>query len=177
VLKWKKLKSWQTIALFVSGLIALYYLSIPIIGPHYAEVCRKGEYGPPDSCADWDTVTASVLRIGIWLDEHNGLVAAFAGVMVACFTAVLWRSTDKLWEAGEKASLAQLRPWVFVKTVEWGEPDEEIIYVTFKNSGATPARNFSKSIVACALPVPFPSMPQPDIDEGLGTFLGPGETE
>jgi hypothetical protein len=36
------------------------------------------------------------------VDKHNGLVAAFAGLIVACFTYTLWRSTEKLWKAGDE---------------------------------------------------------------------------
>ncbi len=84
------------------GLLGLYYLSIPVFGPHFAQVCRKGEYGPPDHCETWDVVTASILRLMIALDEHNGIVAAVAGVTVAVFTGVLWKATDKLWRSGDE---------------------------------------------------------------------------
>lgn len=35
------------------------------------------------------------------IDRHNGFLTALAGLAVACFTYTLWRSTEKLWEAGD----------------------------------------------------------------------------
>lgn len=82
--------------------LAVYYASIPIFGGHYTNVCTKSEYGPPDQCKDWDVVTAVVLRLLIGMDEHSGLMAAMAGVIVAVFTGVLWWATEKLWKASER---------------------------------------------------------------------------
>lgn len=89
------MRRWRIILLTGVVVVGLYYLTIPVIGPHFAEVCSKGQYGPPDQCSSWDIVTASVLRLFVWLDGHNGFVAALASVVIAIFTAVLWRATDK----------------------------------------------------------------------------------
>jgi hypothetical protein len=110
-----KLKPWKVALLAIAALLALYYLSIPVFGPHFAEVCSKGEQGKPDQCAYWDAVTAVILRGLIFADEHNGSIAALAGVAVAIFTAVLWVSTDKLWRLGNREFEATHRPWLAIR--------------------------------------------------------------
>jgi hypothetical protein len=39
-----------------------------------------------------------------WLDSHNGTLTALATLVVAAFTAALWRSTSKLWKEANRAS-------------------------------------------------------------------------
>jgi hypothetical protein len=48
------------------------------------------------------TVEPQFVCTGQFLDAHAGLIAALGGLVVAFFTATLWRSTDKLWHAGER---------------------------------------------------------------------------
>lgn len=83
--------------LVLGALLVSYYVTIPLVGPHFSEVCRKGEYGPPDDCQSWDVVTAAILRTINGLDDHSGLMAALTGAVVAFFTGVLWWATEKLW--------------------------------------------------------------------------------
>ncbi len=92
-----KLKHWHIALLTPFGLLALYYGSIPFVGPVYECVKQKGENGQPDSCSYWDAVTAFFLNLVGWLDLHNGIVAALAGIAVAWFTYALRVSTEKLW--------------------------------------------------------------------------------
>ena len=139
---------WLTALLVVAGALALYYALVPIFHPPYAEVCRKGEYGPPDHCTYLDAVTAFILRKLVWLDEHNGLVAAFAGLAVAGFTGVLWRSTEKLWTQAQ-ATLIEARSgeraWITIDTPKiLANIDPEgvlrgIVQLHWKNTGRTPA--------------------------------------
>jgi len=82
----------------------IYYAAIAIFGPVYTEVCSKDKNGNVGACENWDIVTAIILRSLSFLDEHNGLVAAFAGVAVAVFTGVLWWSTEKLWASSMETS-------------------------------------------------------------------------
>jgi hypothetical protein len=131
-----------------------------------------------------------------WLDTHNGSVSALAGIAVAFFTAVLWRSTEKLWRAGEKSAgltrkalqaahdanaiaersiFEQNRPWVFVDEIAWGEGG--LISVSFKNSGFTPARDLCKAVEWRVFSRPFPSSALPQINPDNSTFLPPGATE
>ena len=63
---------------------------------------QQGRIWTPRSVLLLGHCNAIILRAGIWADEHNGLVAAFAGVAVAAFTGVLWGSTEKLWRSNER---------------------------------------------------------------------------
>lgn len=81
-----------------------YYLLLPLVGPHFVAVCRAAREGLPGRCEEWDAGTAFLLNLFNWLDDHNGVVSALAGVTVAIFTGVLWNATVKLWEASEKTA-------------------------------------------------------------------------
>jgi hypothetical protein len=96
VLNWLK-RSWKPLLGLLSAVVLAYSALAWTGHTPSAEVCSKGEYGPPDQCASYDIVTAFLRRLFVFLDEHNGLVAAFAGVVVAFFTGVLWNATVKLW--------------------------------------------------------------------------------
>lgn len=150
-----------------AALVLLYYVAMPVIGPHFLHVCHKGKYGPPDECSSWDALTAIALRVFYFLDEHNGTISAIASVAVAGFTAVLWWSTDKLWtearaqqeltresvkasvasaEAAAKAadiserSLKSLEtPYIYPSPVFKPDDPNETILVTLKNYGRSPA--------------------------------------
>ncbi|MES1974201.1 MAG: hypothetical protein V4472_17210 [Pseudomonadota bacterium] len=82
--------------------LAIYYAVVAVIGPHYTAVCGKDKYRDVETCEYWDIVTAVALRGLGFLDDHNGFVACLAGVAVAIFTGVLWRSTEKLWSSSER---------------------------------------------------------------------------
>lgn len=110
-----------------------YYLSIPLFGAHYAEVCSKGEYGPPDQCSSYDIVSALLGRAFVFADEHNGIVAAIAGSFVAAFTGILWWTTHKLWIASEKQFglardefNANHRPWLSIRGATLGSAAIEL---------------------------------------------------
>lgn len=98
------------------------------------------------------------------IDRHNGIVAAIAGCVVALFTFTLWRSTEKLWKAGQDSLEATERAFVFLDgfnvelTTLEDNPDSPTpeslrdvdrgLHVTrfalqprWKNGGNTPTRN------------------------------------
>ena len=84
----------------------LYYLSVLFgLRPEYVNVCFLRPDGVAYDCGNYEAVLASMVRIFVWFDQHNGLVSAFSGAAVALFTAVLWRSTDKLWRTSEQQIL------------------------------------------------------------------------
>lgn len=127
------------------------------IAPHYgplSQVCHKGDYGPPDQCAQWNAVAAPLVRLLYWADEHNGLVTAFAGIVVAIFTARLWRTQRETVAiaatqtdiSNAQASiardqfLAEHRPKLVLKDVYFSS-DDDFAEVTFEigNVGSTTA--------------------------------------
>jgi hypothetical protein len=113
---------WPTALAIGAVALVVYYALVPVVHPVISEVCRRGDYGPPNHCEKHDVVTSAITWLLWRADEHNGVVAAFAGLAVAFFTMVLWKSTEKLWAAGEKqAELsreifeAEHRPWLAIE--------------------------------------------------------------
>lgn len=52
-----------------------------------------------------------------FIDRHNGIVAALAGIAVAAFTLTLKWSTDRLWKAGREELETTQRAFVFTKEI------------------------------------------------------------
>ena len=157
---------WWPIA-GVALLVLAYYLTIPIVGPYFLKVCHRATQGAPEGCIDWDILTALVLTAFDWLDDHNGVVGAIAGLMVAGFTGVLWWSTEKLWaeakiqqgltresiaasvasadaaakaaNVAEKALTSLETPYIYpISGYDPAHPREQMI-VRLKNYGRSPA--------------------------------------
>ncbi len=101
-------------------------------------ICRKGEYGPPDNCANYNLVIFAFLSVFYFIDDHSGAFVAF-------FTFVLWYSTDKLWKLGRSEFLATHRPILRVRSIMFdgfpmgGEPGVCFVYVV--NVGTSAALN------------------------------------
>jgi hypothetical protein len=96
---------WLSTLSAIATALVVYYAFVAVFGPHLAEVYTPGKDGRPGKREEWDIVTAVFLRLFNLLDEHNGVVAALAGVVVAIFTGVLWNATEKLWGASERQRL------------------------------------------------------------------------
>lgn len=102
------------------------------------------------------------------IDRHNGFFAAIAAAIIAAFTFTLWRSTDKLWTAGQEIFEAGERAFVFLegfdielttaanaKVIKIDELPERYrsdpdLYISrfavlprWKNSGNTPTRKMT----------------------------------
>ena len=131
-----------------------------------------------------------------WSDDPVW-ITAIATILLTVATAFLWVFTGLMWwearssrrdteealklahaanEIAERSIVEQNRPWVFVKELRF-EPEKPWITVVFTNAGATPARRFTKAVSAMVLPLPFPSAPLPEPDEGYSSFLAPGAVE
>ena len=98
-------------------------------------------------------VVGWITDIGTWFDTHNGAIAALAALFVAAFTFTLWRSTNSLWNAGERqlahleiTAQRQLRAYVLVDQIETGPATEPFplagrYQIDLKNFGQTPAHD------------------------------------
>ena len=93
----------------------------------------------------------------LWDNASHDNVIAFGTILIAIFTYVLYRSTDKLWEAGERqlkhlesTAERQLRAYVYVVGKDFlvqGEEHERFInQIRILNSGQTPAYKFASPI-------------------------------
>ena len=55
-----------------------------------------------ETCSEQYVTLIAAEKVLAFLNDFNGLMAASAGIAVAYFTRELKRSTDRLWEAGER---------------------------------------------------------------------------
>ena len=67
---------------------------------HY-EVCEATKEGAKE-CATYNVLSYALHKIGTALNDYNGAITAIATAFIAWFTLSLRRSTDKLWDAGER---------------------------------------------------------------------------
>ena len=100
--------------LFLLGVLALY--------PIYADVCAKDAHTAAQDCARYHILAYVIMRVGESSHDYHGILTAIATAFIAWFTWTLRRSTDKLWDAGEKqrelsekTAERQLRAYVFVE--------------------------------------------------------------
>jgi hypothetical protein len=64
-------------------------------------ICEQTKSGE-EQCARYNLAAYYLVQIRRTVDENDGLITALATIVIAAFTAALWRSTDKLWLAGEE---------------------------------------------------------------------------
>ncbi len=81
---------WTALALLAIGAAFLIF-------PPYYQYCDS-DYANDKYCAAYSVVVA----LGTFVDSHNGAVTAIATVFIGLFTYTLKRSTDKMWDAGER---------------------------------------------------------------------------
>jgi hypothetical protein len=128
----------------------------------------QGTTGPETSVFA-RTIEAQTICSLHTVDRHNGIVAAVAGCIVALFTFTLWRSTEKLWKAGQASLEATERAFVYIDgfnvelttladspSISIPESLENVdkgLYVTrfalqprWKNGGNTPTRNMKLQV-------------------------------
>jgi len=95
-------KYWR-IGLFW-GLVAVAAIWIRWWGswnfPLEHQIC--GDTNAPNDCDSYNVILFSAWRLAKALDHWTALIAAIATVAIGLFTYTLKRSTDKLWEAGER---------------------------------------------------------------------------
>jgi hypothetical protein len=164
------------LTLIAAGLAA-YYALLPLIRPPYVEACSKGANGPPDQCAQYDVVSAVVMRAVALADEHAGAVAAIAALAVIAFAAILLRSTERLWEQSRDtligASIGE-RAWVTFGAshqafnVAAKDVRQLGVAAIWQNFGRTPARHVRLSIYFEHLGRTTPDGQPPE------TVIGPG---
>jgi hypothetical protein len=91
---------------FISALVAVAGL-IYFLAPH-EQVCEVAKNTGKENCTAHHMPYFLAWYIGTFLDDHNGAVAAVAGLIVAGFTFALWRSTRRMQEI-TAATLDHLR--------------------------------------------------------------------
>jgi hypothetical protein len=118
---------------------------------------EAGNYSGDYACA---SMHEAIIRFAgyIWDSASHDNIIAFGTLLIALFTYVLYRSTDKLWTAGENqlshmkaSSEKQLRAYVGIESCRVVTRDlgnTFTVEVCLKNTGATPARDLHHHIAA-----------------------------
>ena len=126
----------------------------------------------------------------IWENTTHDNILAFGTIMIAVFTYVLYRATNKLWDAGERqlahlenTAQRQLRAYIVTKISEVRPPrsapnNHVAVRITILNTGQTPAYKVRVASRTRLTEYPFPAgfdftVPFGD-DPSEGT-LGPQE--
>ena len=157
---------------------------------HY-EVCRVSKEGVKE-CEKYGLLRFALHEIGAVLNSYDGLITAIATMFIAWFTLSLRRSTDKLWDAGERqtsiarqAMIAGERAFVFATGIApfWEFDAGTGNYnwrfrPTWKNSGDTPTRRMTMHSECVLRDTPLPSgFDFNYITTQIGTALIPPNTE
>jgi acetolactate synthase regulatory subunit len=74
---------------------------ISLIPAHY-EICKEGAKIGEEACTSYNLVPFLIIQISKVLDALSVAITALATIAIAWFTLSLRRSTDKLWDAGER---------------------------------------------------------------------------
>lgn len=98
------MRRWIAVGLWIVATLAIIDTGISL-----ALTCHEQGYQPgsgQNSVADCSVFQGPIFRFLIWFanafDEHGEAVIAAFTIVLAISTIGLWRSTRKLWEAGEK---------------------------------------------------------------------------
>ena len=128
--------------------------------PTYVEYCEQNPHTYYKECATYNIALITVWQIGKFLDAIAAPLTGLATVAIGYFTYTLKTSTDRLWDAGEKARILsedtaerQLRAYVFLDTINLPERIDPLtkkmtryIQVAWKNTGGTRTRHFTSRV-------------------------------
>jgi hypothetical protein len=83
------------------GLLLIVGAVISYLAPLKTEVCDENPNTGAKYCTT-DYVPLVALRaVGKYLENHNGAITGLATIVIAIFTATLYRATERLWKASE----------------------------------------------------------------------------
>jgi hypothetical protein len=70
--------------------------------PNEAQYCSENQQTKQEDCATYNIALIAFWKIGEFLEKASDAITALASVAIALFTWTLYRTTNKLWEAGER---------------------------------------------------------------------------
>jgi len=141
----------KTTALVAGSLFLVFLIACLLLIPHsqgYKD-CAAGQQATAAKAPLQEGLPIVLTCEATFIDQHNGIVAASATIVIAGFTLALWIATILLWETGEQqltlareSSERQLRAYVTLKdaichALVVGK--KVTVHLPMKNSGQTPA--------------------------------------
>jgi hypothetical protein len=118
------------------------------------EQAKENNHSPPFTLSTDDKVAIHARCAGHVIYENRDATTAVATAFIAFFTFTLWRSTNRLWRAGERqlahfkdTAERQLRAYVYLDITlkpypkPPQQPNRISVSLAIKNSGSTWARN------------------------------------
>lgn len=90
---------WLSLALVVA--IAAFFAATQLL-PIDNHICPEGYRGSENYCPTYDQTLVTLWHLGKWANAYGIAISALATIAIAAFTYTLKRSTDRLWDAGEK---------------------------------------------------------------------------
>jgi hypothetical protein len=137
----------------LAAYVVLFWWWASLGYPTETQICNPP--GNAENCESHNVLFAFVVVALDKLNFYSALITALATGAIGYFTLTLKRSTDKLWDAGERQlaqsqenSERQLRAYIHVseaKFINLGFPMAEFM-VHFVNTGQTPAHNVFATI-------------------------------
>jgi hypothetical protein len=172
-------------ALVATAFWALIYVLTSNAASHY-EICETAKEGTKE-CASYNIISFAFRKIVASLDILSALITAIATILIALFTFTLKRSTDSLWEAGERQRLLsedtakrQLRAYIGLVRNDMNFERHEFIIVV-KNSGQTPGMqvtpffNMQWYVPGSDMPADFAFADYPQNPGSGPIFMTPGQ--
>jgi hypothetical protein len=96
-----KVREIVLIALFVSA-IWIVVVALQSDPSAYHQICETDQHTGKESCSAHHVPYVIAWYVGYWFDKSAAVIAAFATIAIAYFTLTLKRSTDRLWDAGDR---------------------------------------------------------------------------
>lgn len=148
-----------TFALFIIAVL-FFLFAISLFVPIYGEICAKDEYTNTKECTPYHIALVALWHILKATNDWSAAITALATLAIGAFTLQLKRSTDKLFDAGEKQRIvseaanaiaretghAQVRAYLTCSAAKYRIYGTTIfIDIALTNVGQSPARSVSVS--------------------------------
>jgi hypothetical protein len=133
---------WGSVFVFY---VWLFLYSIPVT----AKICEQSATNDEQHCATYRVPSFLFIEATKIANDYGAAITALATIAIAAFTWTLKRSTDRLWDAGERqldhledSAERQLRAYIHVASTrveKVDQPNDRSVTIAVKNYGRTPA--------------------------------------
>jgi hypothetical protein len=108
----------------VASYVLLFWWWASLGYPTETQICNPP--GSTENCESHNVLFAFAIAALDKFNFYSALITALATGAIGYFTFTLKRSTDRLWEAGERQLTATQRPWVKVDSIT---PVSDLVFV------------------------------------------------